>query len=305
MWFPCGFPNLFTVELLWSRIFSTKRQQNSGPVKSKNTMNKITRQALVLAALAFTAEAVHAQNVDLVLGLETFSSGSSSYVNNYMLNIGGAVSDVGAGGGANHTLAASMSLGDLSTLFSSGSFDTVLASVQGGINSGGSTARYLYTTVLRQGSGTDYSIAGTETAPAGSRGAVASAAGNPPTLISQNTGIQTHGGTVPLVGATAANSFTTLIVTPANTAGAPNGESLVGTSGIFFLDLFRDTFTSTIGTAVPFTYQGSIELNLNNGQISFLDGPTTAAPEPSTYGLMAAGGLLLVTLRNQFRRKQA
>jgi hypothetical protein len=267
-------------------------------------MNKITRQALVLAALAFTAEAVHAQNVDLVLGLETVNSSGPSYVNNYMLNIGGAVSDVGAGGGANHLLGASMNLGDLSTLFSGGGFDTVLASVQGGINSGGATARYLYTTVLRQGSGTDYSIAGTETAPAGSRGAVASAAGNPPTLISQNTALQTHGGSVPLVGATAGNSFTTLIVTPANTAGAPNGESLVGTSGIFFLDLFRDTFTSTIGAAVPFTYQGSIELNLNNGQISFLDGPT-AVPEPSTYGLLAGAGLLMVILRNQFRRKQA
>lgn len=49
---------------------------------------------------------------------------------------------------------------------------------------------------------------------------------------------------------------------------------------------------------------GTLNVNLNNGTWSF-DGSSVAVPEPSTYGLIAGAGLLLVGVRRQFAKKNA
>jgi len=70
------------------------------------------------------------------------------------------------------------------------------------------------------------------------------------------------------------------------------------TSGSITSDLFQ--FDPTGNTAQPSGYEGYFTFNSNGA----LDFTSVAVPEPGTYGLVGAGGLLALTLRNQLRRKQ-
>jgi hypothetical protein len=92
------------------------------------------------------------------------------------------------------------------------------------------------------------------------------------------------------------------------TAGSGNiGANVTGykntTSGTFVTDggsITSDLFEyDPTGTANPSVYQGYFTLN-SLGVLSF-----TAVPEPGTCGMLAVGGLLLISLRNKFRRQQS
>jgi hypothetical protein len=86
----------------------------------------------------------------------------------------------------------------------------------------------------------------------------------------------------------------------------PNG----GANGGVYADS-GDNVNATVGTAdTLYTVVGNgsdptalLNFNLTTG--GELTYGTVAVPEPATYGLFAAAGLLIVSLRNKFSRKQA
>jgi hypothetical protein len=67
------------------------------------------------------------------------------------------------------------------------------------------------------------------------------------------------------------------------------------------LEMFSQS--SLTGARVQ-TVLGTLLINANTDTITFT-GAASAVPEPSTYGLVAGAGLLLVSLRNRFSRKNA
>jgi len=79
------------------------------------------------------------------------------------------------------------------------------------------------------------------------------------------------------------------------------------TSGTFVTDggsVISDLFEfDPTGTANPSVLQGVFTLT-STGELDYTGG-TAAVPEPGTYGTLAAGGLLLISLRNKFRRQQS
>ncbi|MEI6078121.1 MAG: PEP-CTERM sorting domain-containing protein [Verrucomicrobiota bacterium] len=112
---------------------------------------------------------------------------------------------------------------------------------------------------------------------------------------------------IPTSGAASANSYTT------KGAGAwgsyaPTSPSIANTTpgtfstdgGSITSDLFEYDYYSSGGPTHPTILQGEFSLD-STGVLSF----TTIAPvpEPSTYGLITAGGVLVILLRNRNRRK--
>lgn len=84
----------------------------------------------------------------------------------------------------------------------------------------------------------------------------------------------------------------------ASESGNPMG---VLSSGLLTLDLFENTETSgTHGTVAGWDEIGTVTINANNDTVTF-----AAVPEPATYGLLAAGGLLIIAVRRQLVSKNA
>jgi hypothetical protein len=69
--------------------------------------------------------------------------------------------------------------------------------------------------------------------------------------------------------------------------------------GTYVSDLFE--LDPGLGSSTPSTFQGYFTLN-NTGELDFTS--VSAVPEPGTYSLLAAGGLLLLSFRKQLFRKQ-
>ena len=112
---------------------------------------------------------------------------------------------------------------------------------------------------------------------------------------------------IPTSGAAAANSYTT------KGAGAwgsyaPTSPSIANTTsgtfstdgGTITSDLFEYDYYSSGGPSHPTVLQGEFTLD-NAGTLSFTT--IEPVPEPSTYGLITAGGILVILLCNQNRRK--
>jgi len=104
--------------------------------------------------------------------------------------------------------------------------------------------------------------------------------------------------------ASSSTSFTTLV----NASGTPsvkndtgiNASSAIG-SGI----IFEDLWFNLKGTG--WTYTGYLELDTTGSSpsLTFTPKDLVAVPEPSTYGLLGGAGLLVLSVRRQFNRKNA
>jgi hypothetical protein len=113
---------------------------------------------------------------------------------------------------------------------------------------------------------------------------------------------------------TAAGSFASLTSKSFNATIQPGSSTFYGTggvnpavaipaSGIVYEDLWEVVGSSSAQTAADI-YEGYFAFNANTDSLTFT-GAAVSVPEPTTYGLLAGAGLLVVSLRNQFRRKQA
>ena len=109
-------------------------------------------------------------------------------------------------------------------------------------------------------------------------------------------------GTAPVgqniaLSSTLANSWNQQTIASANTGSYhlayqfnPNG------TGYTTMQFYKNTANNTAAVDI-----GSFSFD-NTGTLTF---DAVSVPEPSMYGMFAAAGVLLVGLRNQFRRKQA
>jgi hypothetical protein len=77
---------------------------------------------------------------------------------------------------------------------------------------------------------------------------------------------------------------------------------VIGGSGVIEEDLW--SASQAAGSAGAYTYDGVFTFNYGNDSLTF-DPATESVPEPSTLGLLAGGGLLLVLMRGKLIRKQA
>jgi hypothetical protein len=90
-----------------------------------------------------------------------------------------------------------------------------------------------------------------------------------------------------------------------STAVAGNTGNPMGMLSSDAIDLAVYESTATSGRTektTAWTQIGTLAVDANAGSIVFTG---SAVPEPTTYGLVGAAGLMLISLRNKFSRKQA
>jgi PEP-CTERM motif len=247
---------------------------------------KLTYKLALLAALGLaTASASYGQ--DLILGFNDAASGIASAENDYVVDLGltGAslVADANANSGS-YTIANAFSSTTFNTAFSAdvNDLNNVAAGIIGA-SASGSYPRSLYlsafTTPATAGSGTLFNDAANATPDLNEYAS------------SSTTGWTAEVATAP--GTTTAGTVSAYVVNPLGTLS----------SGVLSFNLYEATETkSGLTTLTPgaFTDEGTLTINANNDTVTFA---VAAVPEPATYGLLAAGGLLIVAVRRQLMGK--
>lgn len=90
-------------------------------------------------------------------------------------------------------------------------------------------------------------------------------------------------------------------------AGDTTNPMLQLSSGVATETLWEATETGSGRTKATTAWQeiGTFTINANTDTVSFTGADVSAVPEPSTYGLLAGAGLLVVALRRNFSVKNA
>lgn len=270
-------------------------------------MNKFSKAAIVAAGLALASQSVHAGTTpgDLIIGFNGFSvSGNAS---DYIADLGAASTIIA--GGPNEDLSAPLASSGLTA--SSG----LNAGVVGGFSTGSITKiPTLFTTTLRLGGGS-YTSAGTETAPdnVSARNNMVNAAAiangmTPGSVLSSDTA--SFSSTISLKPATDGSgnqSFVNYLYGGGASGSVNNQDSPLanfGGSSTIVEDLWENAFSSSANPNGAWTYEGDITINLS-GSTPVVTFDAASVPEPTTYGMIAGGGLLLLALRRQFVRSNA
>jgi len=267
-------------------------------------MNKMTKLAVIAAAVALVGQAAYAQSQnpgDLLLG---FGGTSQDYV---------------------------VDLGSFSSL--STTAITHLGSDLSGLTlpSGVSTVGAIYGASPYAGAG-DYdglSLARTGSNAAGVQGTEASPvynqnsqniSGNSVTLAASylsELAVGSLTGNQPVNGQYSPGSFSEQAAVAAGLYGTSLYNSYLssfnGTTAaldIFQVNRTADTVSGrrTTTHTSPWAYVGQLDIDLSSSTADFVPAgyvATAQAPEPTTYGLIAGAGLLALSLRRQFSRKNA
>ena len=223
---------------------------------------------------------------DLYLGFQNQAGGASQ---DYIVNLGQASSLVGM-----------TSVVDLSSDFNVSSFNTVLgssSSMFGGVVGGNqSSSADLYLTQLRSGGAGSPATAGSSIASTITRATINSA-------VSKLTSLNAPAaGTGVLDGNKTWESQVEPTFTASSFYGVTgfNPDSSVSSSTVLYEDLWSAANSSLSG-GKPFTYDGYFTLDLTGAKPS-LTFTSSAVPEPSTYGLIGAAGLLAFSVRRSIRK---
>ena len=239
--------------------------------------------ALLVALGLATASASYGQ--DLILGFND-AAGPAAAQNDYVIDLGltGAalVSNANANSGT-YTIANAFSSTTFNTAFSAdaNSLNDVAAGVIGA-SASGSYPRSLYLT-------------GSTTPPVPSSGALFNDAANQNPIQGEYASTTAGGWTAEVGTAPGTVTAGTVSVYVANPLGTLS-------SGILSFNLYEETETkSGLTTLTPgaWTDEGTLTIDANNDTVSF----AVPVPEPSTYGMLAGAGLLVVALRRQFMGK--
>jgi len=264
-------------------------------------MNKLRKIAVVaaVAALAVQGAFAGANNNNLVLSINNNDGGGNT---EFTVNLGQISTFTPI---PNYDLSGFMST--FNSQYASAAASGLNVGVAGGQNGQGGLSgagNDVFTTTLRVG-GSSYTTAGTESAPTPatpSKANIGNAGGIAGGVVSFGSNLSTGDANSfttlfakdPTTTGTAANSFTSFL-------GGDNPlQTMTGTSIV--LDLWKDTVTSSGTTG--WAYQGDFTLDLSGAQPSLVF-DAAPVPEPSTYGLFAGAGILALSLRRQFRSKNA
>jgi len=247
----------------------------------------------LLAALGL-ASVVTTQAQDLLLGFND-ANGPTTAQNDYVIDLGVTTSQLlsdAAGAGGTYNLGAVINANSFNSAFSSdgNAANEVAAGIVGTTYPSGSPV-----TIAITGS----SVPTTFTSGSAFNTAGAAAAGVPTGVYASN-------------GQSAVNTGWTFLVaqSPTQAGSNPNGTSIasltsnpMGTlpSDVLTIGLYEATRggSGLHPTAGAFSEVGTFTINASTDNVSF----TAAVPEPSTYGVLAAGGLLIVSLRRQMMNK--
>jgi hypothetical protein len=265
-------------------------------------MKRFTKTALMAVGVALASQGARAQTAnpgDLILG---FTQVGNTSGNDYVIDLGSSfLSTPGV-----TVLSGDVSASTFHSTFSFTAGNPVNGGVVGGNNTGGQGTE-VWTTTLRSGSNPATSP-GTETKPAkpGTQGAVTLAAATP-TGVTLGTPSQNDSGlgswtqqisADPTHPGTVSGSFTATLGNSANPLRAFNPAGNTG-NRVLTEDLWNETLPAS-GTAV-WTYQGFFTLDFSGSSPLVTFTSPVAVPEPSTYGILAGAGLLVLSLRRQLK----
>lgn len=253
-------------------------------------MKNLYRVALLAALGLASVSAVQAQTSDLLLGFND-AAGPTSAQNDYVIDLGvtGAqlLANAQAGGGS-YTFNNIISASTFNAAFGSdaNSLNNVAAGVVSGIN--GTSQKLLYVT----SASTPNSISSAQFA-----NSVASASSS----ATGEYGSSSTAGWTEFVATSPTAQAGEIGGGVAGNSGA-NPEGLLS-SGILTIN-FYENIANKVGlgsTVTGWVDEGTFTINENNDTVTF----ATPVPEPATYGLLAASGLLIIAFRRQFKGKNA
>jgi len=256
-------------------------------------MNKLAKVAVVVAGLALVAQAAKANDFDIILGFN--GNGATS---DYVINLGNANTSVGVGSGQ---------VTDLSSFFNATTFNSIFtAGVNGTLMGAGggqtSSSPTLYFTENRGAAG-NASAALSLTPTLNSSSAASQGAGNFNDLPNTFSSFNSAGANLTIAKGDP-DSWTSQ-VTSGNPGSFPaqtgmNPSSAIG-SGVIYEDLWKATKN---GTHLNWSYTGYLTFD-DSGSSPLLTFTAVPVPEPSTYGLFGAAGVLVLALRRRFSQKNA
>ncbi len=246
---------------------------------------------VLLAVLGLaTVTAAHASTSDMLLGFND-AAGPGSAQNDYVIDLG-----------AESLFTTTASL-NLSSSFSASTFNTAFSSDNNSLNdvAVGAVAGSI-------GTSTDILF---QTSPKGASGLPTWTSGKLASFIgAANYAGDSTIGEYTSSGSTGWSQYVAISPTVQgnNTGGNLAGESANPTellsSGVVSEEIFESS-SSTARNSTPsaWTDIGTLTVNVNSDTVTFTG--VDAVPEPATYGLLAASGLLIVALRRQFKAKNA
>lgn len=275
-------------------------------------MNKLTKTAIVAAGFALAAQGAFATGGDLILSVND-NSASPAGSTEFTMDLGSltSIEALGPNGDLNGfvstfngyndaNLTAGLNIGAVGGLTGQG----------GALNPG--IGNYLLITAQRTGGGS-YTSQGTEANPSPTpnaseiSGAGSIAAGT----ITQGNNVSTSGSA----------SFSTLIAQTPSLGGANATKNWVEQGGdnpltsmtgsSIVLDVFQDKQTTkgSTGAVTGYQYIGDLTFTYDptgaNAATLTWDAESPSVPEPTTYGLFAGVGLLVLSVRRQLTGKIA